>query len=111
MPIRAPRKTSESPRPSWLGLLHRPVPPERRTLNARRWQELPEDMRRPEQVLGRWHHACGATHGLHEGCNFACTSCYLSSSANAAPPLPQSEVLANAPRKEGEFFRVRAVLE
>jgi len=25
--------------------------------------------------------------------------------------LPQSEILANAPRKEGEFFRVRPVLE
>jgi len=29
----------------------------------------------------------------------------------AADSLPQSEILANAPRKEGEFFRVRAVLE
>ena len=28
-----------------------------------------------------------------------------------APSLPQSQVLANAPRKEGDFFRVRAVLE
>ncbi len=28
-----------------------------------------------------------------------------------APSLPQSQVLANAPQKEGEFFRVRAVLE
>ena len=28
-----------------------------------------------------------------------------------ASSLPQSDVLANAPRKEGEFFRVRAVLE
>lgn len=27
------------------------------------------------------------------------------------PSLPQSEVLANAPRRDGEFFRVRAVLE
>ncbi len=27
------------------------------------------------------------------------------------PSLTQDEVLANAPRKEGEFFRVRAVLE
>ena len=27
------------------------------------------------------------------------------------PSLPQSQVLANAPHKEGEFFRVRAVLE
>ena len=28
-----------------------------------------------------------------------------------APSLPPSEILANAPRKEGECFRVRAVLE
>ncbi len=28
-----------------------------------------------------------------------------------AASLPQSQVLANAPRKEGDFFRVRAVLE
>ncbi len=28
-----------------------------------------------------------------------------------APSLPADEVLANAPRKEGDFFRVRAVLE
>lgn len=27
------------------------------------------------------------------------------------PSLPQSQVLANAPRKDGGFFRVRAVLE
>ena len=28
-----------------------------------------------------------------------------------APSLPQSQILANAPRKEKNFFRVRAVLE
>ncbi len=28
-----------------------------------------------------------------------------------APSLAQSQVLANAPQKEGEFFKVRAVLE
>ena len=28
-----------------------------------------------------------------------------------APSLPQSQVLANAPRREADFFRVRAVLE
>jgi len=28
-----------------------------------------------------------------------------------ADSLPQSQVLANAPRKDGEYFRVRAVLE
>ncbi len=27
------------------------------------------------------------------------------------PSLPQSQVLANAPRRDGDFFRVRAVLE
>ena len=27
------------------------------------------------------------------------------------PSLTQSEILANAPRKEGEFFRIRSVLE
>lgn len=27
------------------------------------------------------------------------------------PSLSQGEILANAPRREGEFFRVRAVLE
>ena len=28
-----------------------------------------------------------------------------------APSLPPDQVLANAPRQEGDFFRVRAVLE
>ena len=28
-----------------------------------------------------------------------------------APSLPQSEILANAPRRDEDFFRVRAVLE
>ena len=32
-------------------------------------------------------------------------------SDQAADSLPQSEVLANAPRREGDLFRVRAVLE
>jgi aspartyl-tRNA(Asn)/glutamyl-tRNA(Gln) amidotransferase subunit C len=32
-------------------------------------------------------------------------------SDEAADSLPQGEVLANAPRREGDLFRVRAVLE
>ncbi len=32
-------------------------------------------------------------------------------SDEVAASLPQSQVLANAPRREGGFFRVRAVLE
>ncbi len=30
---------------------------------------------------------------------------------DVAPSLPSDDVLANAPRREGDFFRVRAVLE
>ncbi|MFC1862043.1 Asp-tRNA(Asn)/Glu-tRNA(Gln) amidotransferase subunit GatC [Chloroflexota bacterium] len=33
------------------------------------------------------------------------------SADEVASSLPPGEVLANAPRKEGDFFRVRAVLE
>ena len=33
------------------------------------------------------------------------------SADEAASSLPTDQVLANAPQKEGEFFRVRAVLE
>ena len=33
------------------------------------------------------------------------------SNDEVASSLPQSQVLANAPHKEGNFFRVRAVLE
>ena len=33
------------------------------------------------------------------------------SNDEVTPSLPQSEVLANAPQKEGDFFKVRAVLE
>lgn len=32
-------------------------------------------------------------------------------SDEVTPSLPQSQVLANAPRREGDFFRIRAVLE
>jgi len=28
-----------------------------------------------------------------------------------APSLPSEDILANAPRREGDYFRVRAVLE
>ena len=35
----------------------------------------------------------------------------VTSDDKVAPSLSQSQVLANAPKKEGNFFRVRAVLE
>lgn len=57
-----------------------------------KWKELPEHLRTPQQVAGVKAVACGATHGLMEKCNFACTSCYLSEVANYARPLPFDEV-------------------
>ena len=37
--------------------------------------------------------------------------CNVLKEDKARPSLPQDDVLANAPQKDGEFFRVRAVLE
>ncbi|MFC1866058.1 Asp-tRNA(Asn)/Glu-tRNA(Gln) amidotransferase subunit GatC [Chloroflexota bacterium] len=37
--------------------------------------------------------------------------CNVLKEDKAKPSLPQDEVLANAPQKDGEFFRVRPVLE
>ena len=37
--------------------------------------------------------------------------CNVVKEDKARASLPQDEVLANAPHKDGEFFRVRAVLE
>ncbi len=41
--------------------------------------------------MGRTHHSCGATQGILERCNFACTSCYLSENANTTSALPWKE--------------------
>lgn len=72
--------------------LREPIPAERRRLNSARRASLPPQLRTPQQTMGRGHHSCGATHGVMERCDFACTSCYLSRTANATPPLPESEV-------------------
>ena len=67
---------------------------EHRELMARRWSELPETVRTPTQLAGVGGVACGATHGILERCNFACTSCYLTEIANRTPALPFEEVQA-----------------
>ena len=69
-----------------------PIPEERLRLNARRREELPAAVRGPQQVAGVAHHSCGATYGVMERCDFACTSCYLAAEANATPPLEEAEV-------------------
>jgi hypothetical protein len=72
--------------------LLQPVSPERRRVNAVRFLDLPDSLKTPEQIIGFAHHSCGATHGLLESCDFACTSCYLGEEANAAEPLSREEV-------------------
>jgi hypothetical protein len=47
-----------------------------------RWSALPDDVRTPGQVLGRFGTGCEGTHGVFPKCNFACTPCYHSSDAN-----------------------------
>jgi hypothetical protein len=42
----------------------------------RRWEELPDDARSPQQPLGRRTAGCEGTHGVFPRCNLACTPCY-----------------------------------
>ena len=76
----------------FLSAFLQPLSEERRRLNDSRWNELPQDLCLPNQTMGRSHHSCGATYGVLERCNFACTSCYLSKNANATAALPVSQV-------------------
>ncbi|HUX03840.1 MAG TPA: hypothetical protein VMV53_02895, partial [Acidimicrobiales bacterium] len=68
----------------WRGLdeLTRPVAPATHRALAQRWSELPEHVRTPGQVLGRFGIGCEGTHGVFPKCDFACTPCYHSSDAN-----------------------------
>ena len=65
---------------------------ERRALLKARWRDLPSTLRTDQQVAGRGGVACGATWGVMEKCNFACTSCYLTELGNHAKPLPFEQV-------------------
>ena len=78
---------------SLIQALLEPVSPERHRVNSARYAGLPEALKTPEQIIEHSHHSCGATHGVLERCDFACTSCYLAADANAAEPLPRKEVL------------------
>lgn len=49
---------------------------------ARRWDELPEGVRTPAQLLGRRSTGCEATHGVFPQCNLGCRPCYHSADAN-----------------------------
>jgi hypothetical protein len=60
----------------------RPADPEFAAALARRWAGLPEIVKTPGQVLGRFGPGCEGTHGMFPACNLACTPCYHSRDAN-----------------------------
>lgn len=69
-----------------------PLDKARLKLLEKRWEQLPASEQTAGQAVGRTFIACGATHGVHEACNFGCTACYLGKTANHQPPLPFAEV-------------------
>lgn len=87
----------------WWRAWRQPIAEERHRVNASRRATLAPELRVTEQILGVAHHACGATHGVMERCNFACTSCYLATAANATPPL-------DAPSVHRQLDELRAFL-
>lgn len=57
------------------------------------YRDLPPEVRAiRHQWLGSATTSCTATHSVHEGCDFSCTACYLTSTANQTPPLPFEKV-------------------
>ncbi|MHB8657331.1 MAG: radical SAM domain-containing protein [Solirubrobacteraceae bacterium] len=60
----------------------RPQHPETAAALAHRWQELPEHVRTPAQMMGRRIVGCEGTHGVFPRCNLACTPCYHAREAN-----------------------------
>ena len=77
---------------AWIESLLRPIPEERFRVSRERYESLPEALQSEEQIIGLAHHSCGATHGVMERCDLACTSCYLGEEANASKPLDEAEV-------------------
>ena len=66
-------------------LTTRPVRPESRSVLDRRWAELPEHVKTPNQMLGRFAVGCEGTHGVFPKCNMTCSPCYHSADANKVP--------------------------
>ena len=69
----------------WLEASTRPVDSDLAAALTRRWQELPERVRTPAQLLGRRTNGCEGTHGVFPRCNLTCTPCYHGAEANRVP--------------------------
>jgi hypothetical protein len=66
-------------------LATRPVLLESRSALDRRWAELPEHVKTPNQILGKFAVGCEGTHGVFPKCNMTCSPCYHSADANKVP--------------------------
>lgn len=84
----------------------RPADPEFVEALARRWDELPEIVKTPGQVLGRHGVGCEGTHGVFPKCNLACTPCYHSRDANQVR-VDGSHTAANVTAQMGILRRLR----
>ena len=63
-------------------LVTRLVDPDRRAIMAQRWDDLPDGVKTPNQLVGRFAIGCEGTHGVFPKCDLTCSPCYHSSEAN-----------------------------
>jgi hypothetical protein len=63
-------------------LATRPIHPASRAALDRRWAELPDHVKTPNQLLGRSAIGCEGTHGVFPKCDLTCSPCYHSADAN-----------------------------
>jgi len=70
-----------------LRLLQKPIPDEKKRLMRGRRESLDPHWRTSGQGLGQQATGCGATIGVHPGCDFACTGCHLGAEANRVRPI------------------------
>jgi hypothetical protein len=81
-----------------LRLLRHPVPKEKQRLMRERWATLDPRWHTPGQGFGRQATGCGATIGIHPGCDFACTGCYLGADANSSRRVDLNEAFRQLDR-------------
>jgi hypothetical protein len=84
----------------------RPVHGETADALARRWAELPPDVRTAAQLLGRHTTGCEGTHGVFPRCNLACTPCYHAREAQRIR-TDGPHTLEQVERQMGYLRRVR----
>ncbi len=71
----------------YIFALFRPVSRYKRQQLLKRWDQLPETLQLPNQIVGKHWVQCGYTLGPAY-CSFGCSHCYLPKSANRMPLVP-----------------------